>query len=378
MSQRRYPPRPRRLRLAVLLGAAMASVAAGLSHGIVRPAALDPPPPPKVGFTFSGWAARYAGQDPATGLATLLDRLAPDVVRLPVYWNDVAVDPQHLDFSGVDSLLERIVAYDAEGGHTAVVLVVGIRNVGFPELWIPHWALPLARGGLPSLVRLPEYHTYLEAAVRRYRESPLLLGWQVENEPFDDVESGYSGSSSLAPDAIAAEVRLVHHLDGRHPVMLTTYNSAAVDLDEVGMSIFADVWRLTDLPQFVGHPLDALRAGDVLGLDAYVVTTNTPIDEASVAERLEWKFDSLVWWADYAHEVGKPFWIAEMQAMPWQGIGGFSTADLLESASLYRNVGADALLLYGVEYWLAHPDWLLSGTRAVRILRRQEAAVPLP
>lgn len=364
------------VRIAAVVAVTVATATASAS----RPVALDPPPPPQVGFTFSGWAARYFGEDPVTALGILLDRLHPDVVRLPVYWNDVAPTPDHLDFSGVDALLDRIAAYDAtEHRATRVALVVGLRNVGYPEFWVPDWALPAAGTDIPTLGRTPSFARYLTATILRYRHHPLLATWQVENEPYDDVDSSYPGEADLAPAVIAEEVATVHRLDPGHPVLVTSYNSAGLDLDEVGMSIFADAWRHTDLPQFVGHPLDALRAGDILGLDAYVVTSNTPeSDDIPTARRIEWKRDSLAWWADYAADVGKPMWIAEMQAMPWQGVAGFTTVDLLESASAYRDVGAQVVLLYGVEYWLTDPDWLLAGTRAVRILRDEEARVPLP
>jgi hypothetical protein len=122
-------------------------------------------------------------------------------------------------------------------------------------------------------------------------------------------------------------------------------------------------------PKAVGHPETALRAGDVLGLDAYVVTPTTPLDQASAQQRITWKAGALAYWAQRAAAANKPLWITEMQAAPWLGAPGFTAQDLIQSARVYSRLGASLALLWGVEDWLGNETWLQAGQTTVQILR---------
>ena len=115
------------------LGAVVIAVLASMSVG-GRPPAFDPGPTTQVGFTFTPWAARYAGLDPDTALDILLDRLEPDLVRLPVYWSDVAPARGQFDFSTVDAMLDRVQAYDAQASRPARVVLVVVEPESPPSM----------------------------------------------------------------------------------------------------------------------------------------------------------------------------------------------------------------------------------------------------
>jgi len=366
-------------RYASLLSLLITGVSAGLTASGV-PQKPDSHPAPSVGFTYSPWAARSLGLDPSKALDTLLTQLQPDVVRFPVYWPDVAPTPAGFDFSGVDAMLDQVARHDRLPGSrtTRVVLVVGLRNIGYPELYPAPWALSQARGGVPTLVETPAYRRYLEATVRRYAASPLLTAWQLENEPLDDIETGYAGHANLSAAAFGAERDLLGSIDRRHPVIVTTYNSATVGLDKVAMSLVFPIYHDLPEPQPAGHPLDALRAGDILGLDLYIVTQSTSVDSIQAALRIAWKRDILDYWTDVGEDTGKAVWVTEMQSAPWIGDQTFTTHALLQSASAYREEGARVVLLYGVEGWLTDPQWMAAGEQAIGILRGQVRPVLLP
>lgn len=322
-----------------------------------------------VGFSFSPKLALAEGEEPIFALQTLLTQLQPDLVRLPIYWDTVAPDPKTLDFSQTDRLLEVLQTYDRSHPlhPVAVVLVVGARNLGNPEVHLPAWAAD-GESRLRSLLDRPEYRAYLEAAFARYAGSPLLYGWQVENEPLDNTNP-WLGDVSLPAAQVAKEVELLRSFDPDHPVVVTTYDSSTASLDRRAFSPFWWLWDHLPGPRPAGHPLPALQLGDALGLDAYVVTPNTPLREASASTRIAWKRDALEYWWERAQGVNKQLWITEMQAAPWDGRPGFTTADLLESARAYRTSGASVVLLWGVESWLRSPSWMRSGRLAVRLLR---------
>ncbi|MGH7903738.1 MAG: hypothetical protein ACREPA_06385 [Candidatus Dormibacteraceae bacterium] len=327
------------------------------------------PRPPLVGFSFSPQAALYLGEDPDRTLTTLLVRLRPDLVRLPVYWSDVAPTPDGFDFAEVDRMLALIRGFDSRHhAHTRAVLVVGARNIDYPELHVPGWMPIDPTLRMPSLLRSAAYRAYLRTVVLRYAADPLLDAWQIENEPLDDV-AGPGIDAAVSVSTMASEIRLAKSADPAHPVVVTTYNSAGLNLDQRQLSPLSGLYSILPGPHAVGHPLPALTLGDVLGLDVYVVTPTTPLSDASARKRIHWKQSTLAFWAEQARLQGKQLWITEMQSSPWVTGAGFTINDLYYSAQEYRAEGASVVLLWGVEQWVQDPIWMRAGQRAFRLLR---------
>jgi len=369
-----HDPRGSRHR-AVALGAIAAAILVATSAALaqVLPVAAYPirSAPPRVGFSFSSESAAFYGEDPPSALATLLQDLRPQLVRLPVYWEAVAPSATVLDFSSTDQLLGVIAAYNAlhPASPARVVLVVGARNLGYPELHIPSWVGVGA--GMAGILSSAPYLRYFTATVQRYRSNPYLEDWQVENEPFDDI-TPVSFSDAISATTLGHELALVRALDPYHATLVTSYNNASVALDRTQMSTFwAMVARLHNGgPDVVGHMPSALGAeATILGLDAYVVTPSTPLRSAPASERIGWKAQTLSYWAAQARSRSKALWVTEMQAMPWDGQPGFTVQNLLQSARSYRRTGPSVFLLWGVEYWLTSPAWLAGGEAAVAAMR---------
>lgn len=336
--------------------------------------AVDPPPPvlspPLVGFSFSP-AAIVDGQKPEQALARLLKMLQPDIVRLPVYWSTVAPSATSLDYSEVDRLIATVQAHNARKGarQTQVVLVVGARNLVWPEVYLPNWVETSKAHRLDSLLKTPSYRNYLETTFRRYADLPILRAWQVENEPLDNATLATVTSGALPASMVRSEVELLRSVDLVHEVVVTTFNSSHVILDVRGSSPLA--WLFEHLPgaKPVGHPAQALTMGDTLGLDLYVVTESTPLDTITASTRITWKEESLDFWQTQAQKYGRALWVTEMQATPWIGTTGFTESDLLSSALAYRGHGVSVYLLWGVENWLDSPSWMQTGIKATKVLR---------
>ena len=324
---------------------------------------------PLVGFTFISDRAIAAGYDPNTALLDLLRQLHPDLVRIPVYWDSVAVVSGALDFTDVDQLLQTIEQYNARRHQARVILVAGVRNLAWPEIHLPAWVDTSAGLDLGRITASPAYLDYLEASFRRYATSPLLYAWQIENEPLDNTNE-VLGAVAIDGSRIAGEVSLLKAIDPLHQVIVTTYNSASISLDLEAIGSLAWFFQLLPGPKPAGHPRPALDLGDILGLDIYVDTPSTPLEEASVVERIGWKAATLTYWADEALADGKELWITEMQGSTWNGDPGFSQEDLLESAQRYSGTGVGAVLLWGVEDWLTSPAWMRTGQAAFQTLRK--------
>jgi hypothetical protein len=360
------------LRLPTIIVSALAAVlvpAAAFPTMAVDPA---PPPlnPPLVGFSFSP-AALPPATDPEQALAQLLTALQPDLVRLPVYWSTVAPSATSLDYSEIDRLITTIDAHNARKGsrRTEVVLVVGARNLVFPELHLPAWLAIHDEHKLETLLKTAPYRRYLETTFRRYAALPLLRAWQVENEPLDNASLNQLTNGALPASMIRSEVDLLRSIDLVHQVVVTSFNSSHVALDVEASSPLA--WLYAHLPgaKAAGHPAQALTIGDTLGLDLYVVTESTPLAIISASTRIAWKEEALDYWQSQAQQHGRALWVTELQASPWYGTTGFTIDDLVSSALAYRGHGVSVYLLWGVENWLESPAWMQAGTKAIKLLR---------
>jgi hypothetical protein len=336
------------------------------------PAVSAPPPgPPLVGFSFSPFQVpRLLNETPTAALQALVDRLQPDLVRLPIYWSQAQPFPDGFDFSSTDALLAVIRKHNRHLRRpTRVVFTVGARNLGYPEVYLPGW-LPNAQAkDLRQIVATPAYATYLRTVVDHYAQLPELYAWQIENEPLDSVTTDYDHAPALTATSLDNEIDLLRAIDSSHQVVVTTFNSSHIALDKQGRSPLAWFYRLFPGPKAAGHPSETLQLGDVLGLDVYVVTPSTPLAEDPAEERIAWKSDTITYWSTQARLANKQLWITEMQGIPWLGAPGFTSQDLVDSASAYRERGASVVLLWGVESWLFNAEWMSAGVRAIDTLR---------
>ena len=323
------------------------------------------PPPPLAGFSYSPITSQNAGRDPVQDLGRLLDATDPDLVRLPVYWEAVQPAPDVLDFGSVDQLLDVVDAHNETSRiKTRVVLTVGARNFLYPELHQPAWAGPRQQPDLGLAQSGTAYRSYFDVSITRYRDSPLLYAWQVENEPLDYVVNVSTGADQITPAQLAWEVDEVHRLDPNHQAVITTYDGINVTIDML------QLWVPHLVGSTNGHPEDALQAGDALGLDIYVDGPNVPYRHLTTMElREQWKEQAVSFWADRASMQGKGVWLAEMQAQPWNDSGTFSPQDMIESAIDYRQEPLQVVLLWGVDTWLEDPTWMSAGSRAIDLLR---------
>ncbi len=364
-----------KLRTGVAAIALSAALAVG-GQSIAPPAGPLPDrvtdPRPLVGFSF----LPLTQGNPDESLRTLLDNLKPDLVRLPVYWDQVNPTPKSLDFSPVDRFIQIIADHNQRGSahQTRIVLAVGARNFQYPEVHVPAWFASGQVNDLERLSGLPAYHRYLEATFQRYARQPLLYAWQIENEPLDNVATVRSRYDALPRAMVAAEIRDLRTIDATHPIVVTTYNSAFVVLDRIEASPVAGFYRRfpVSLPKPVGHPFEALAIGNVLGLDVYVEAPWETQEQAAVAQRIAWKQQTLAYWSARAQHTGKQVWVTEMQGTSWQGTTAFTPSQLVASARAYRGTGARVFLFWGVEDWLTSPQWTRAGVAAFGILRSNQ------
>ena len=339
---------------------------------VAAPAVSAPlPGPPLVGFSFSPFSVpRLVNETPTAALRTLVDKLQPDLVRLPIYWSQAEPSAGVYDFSSTDALISVIRQHNRHHRRpTRVVFTIGARNLGYPEVYLPGWLPDAAVSNLRHIVTTQVYGNYLRTAVARYADLPELYAWQIENEPLDSVTTNVGRAPALTATAVDSEIDILRGIDRSHPVVVTTFNSSHIRLDRQGRSPLAWLYRLLPGPKAVGHPGETLQMGNALGLDVYVVTPSTPLAEDPAEERIAWKSDTILYWSTQARLADKQLWITEMQGIPWDGAPGFTPQDLVNSATAYRDRGASVILLWGVENWLFNREWMKAGLQAMTTLR---------
>jgi hypothetical protein len=323
---------------------------------------------PLVGFSYSPLTSLGIDHVPTQDLAMLLDATDPDLVRLPIYWELVEATPDSLDFSSVDDLMAVVDEHNQVASRqTRVVLTIGARNFLYPELHEPAWAGPRQQPQLNEVQSEAAYRAYFEGSLTRYRSSPLLYAWQVENEPLDYVGNAITGDDEITAAQLSWEVDEAHLLDPGRTVVLTSFDGWNSTIDLAQKYATPLLWMIGAYPS--GHPGEMLAAGDALGLDLYVDAPSTPLKFTSPDLRSVWKQQALDFWAGQAQAQGKQLWLAEMQAQPWSKSSSFAPANLVASAAIYRQEPLNVVLLWGVETWLEDPAWMAGAQHAMAIMR---------
>lgn len=326
------------------------------------------PAAPLVGFSYSPLTSLALNRAPAQDLAALLAATDPDLVRLPIYWESVEPTPDSLDFSSIDELMAVVGEHDQVTSRpTQVVLTIGARNFLYPELHEPAWAGPRTQPQLNDVQSQAAYRFYFDRSLMRYRSSPLLYAWQVENEPLDYVGNSITGDDLIDTAQLSWEVDEVHQLDPGRTVVLTSFDGWNSTIDIVQMYAPSLLYMVGAYPS--GHPGEMLDGGDALGLDLYVEAPSMSQKFISPDLRSTWKQQALNFWAGQAQAHGKQLWLAEMQAQPWNNSSGFAPANLVASAIDYRQEHLNVVLLWGVETWLDDPAWMAAAQHAMAIMQ---------
>lgn len=190
------------------------------------------------GVSFNTPYARELGLDWEEVYTAILDDLGVRHLRLATHWPMVEPENDAWNFTELDRQMELAEAHDAD-----VVLAVGRRLPRWPECHVPEWARAKTWDEQKEELRV-----YIRTVVERYKDSPALLYWQVENEPFLTVFA-YEHCGSLDSEFLDEEIALVQSIDTVHPVLVTDSGN-------------------------LGTWYGAYRRGDLFGTSVYVYLSN--------------------------------------------------------------------------------------------------------
>lgn len=197
----------------------------------------------ELGITFSSRYSGDIGLNWHENYLALLDDLKITRIRIPVYWDLVEKERDVYDFSDIDWQLEEAAKRNAE-----IILVVGQKVPRWPECFIPKWVgenNDQLRANIG--IKNQEILQFVDDVVARYKDSPAVKYWQVENEPF--LAFGDCPSPTIDPDMLDKEIAIVRSGDPSREVIVTdsgelsTWMNAAERADIFGTTMYRNIYR---------------------------------------------------------------------------------------------------------------------------------------
>lgn len=222
--------------LKILFGVGMTALILGAILFLL--ARKEEPDQISYGMSFNAPYALELGLDPMTVLTALIDEMGIRDFRLAAHWTLIEPSRGKYDFTLMD---EEVKAVERVGG--TIIFGVGRRLPRWPECHIPEWA-----SGLTWDEQKDELREYIRAVVTRYKNSPALTYWQVENEPFLGAFAREE-CGSLDQAFLDEEIALVRSLDPAHPILITdsgnlgTWKGAYSRGDAFGTSVYVYFWN---------------------------------------------------------------------------------------------------------------------------------------
>jgi len=282
--------------------------------------------PLRLGITFIPDYAQYLGLDVHQTYQAILGDLGVKQLRLVSYWSNIEPVQGQYDFAELDYEMAQAEAHGAK-----VSLSIGLRQPRWPECHPPSWIDTTQ----PASTWQPQLNAYMSAVINRYKHSPALQSYQLENEFY---LSAFGDCHNFDRTRLQSELALVKRLDPHHTVIMSRSNNyAGLALraplpDVVGISLYRHVWNGVPLHRYITYPFPSWYYAFLAG-----------------AEQIA---------------TGKPSVIHELQTEPWppngQDILGtslgeqnktFDAAKFRATVAFGKQSGIRNIDLWGAEYW---------------------------
>ncbi len=114
----------------------------------------------------------------------------------------------------------------------------------------------------------PKLDNFIKATMERYKSSPALESYQLENEFFLDV---FGECPDFSRDRLVREYDFAKKVDRGHPILITRSNNALgyplgePRPDEFGVSVYKRVWDKTITKRYFEYPQPAWFYGTLAG-----------------------------------------------------------------------------------------------------------------
>lgn len=206
--------------------------------------------PLTFGATFIPTYAQSFGLDPKQTMQAMIDELGIKRFRLVSYWDDHEPQPDQYNFDNLDWQFRMAEAADAK-----ISLAIGLRQPRWPECHMPSWAERMTKKQWTK-----ELKEYMGVVIERYKDSPALVEYQLENEYFMQV---FGICPDHSRERLVDEYNFVKSVNSKHPVVISRSNNwIGLPLgeprpDKFGISVYKRVWDQTITKRYYEYPLPA-------------------------------------------------------------------------------------------------------------------------
>lgn len=213
-----------------------------------------------LGASFIPAYAESLGLDPKATMDALIDDVGIRQFRLVSYWDQLEPSKGQYDFSLLDWQFQK-----AEAANAKVSLSLGLRQPRWPECHLPSWAANESTAAWQQQLK-----DFIAATVNRYKNSPSLDSYQLENEYFLKGFSPFC--TNFDRQRLVDEYNLVKQLDPDHTVIIARSNNAlGIPLgqptpDEFGISIYKRVWDANVTHRYLEYPFPAWFYASLAGI----------------------------------------------------------------------------------------------------------------
>lgn len=289
----------------------------------------------QIGSTFSHPHLTWLGHDPISALKEYKS-LGFSWIRLGAYWSEIEKTQGSFDFQELDRIIKICEDLDLK-----IVLTVGMKAPRYPEYYIPTWLKSdFRRFTSFSLIHdmlLNSVTQFIEKTVMHYKNKRGIKVWQVENEPLDP-----SGQKwwRISPEFLEKEVELVRKLDPQRKIMVTLWGNELTK-----RKIYQHAMHMADI---VG--IDLYLRHPMLFFFNFMNKYIGPMDSTEKILKIKKEIE----------DAGKEFWIAELQAEPWETDGAITKKENPPSFSFHHaesnieygeSLHPSVLFLWGFEWW---------------------------
>jgi hypothetical protein len=272
----------------------------------------------KYGISFSAKQCRNFDIDQNATLGWLIKQ-GWRRFRLMSYWDEYEKDQGSYDFTELDNQIKRITKADG-----SIELCLGVKQPRWPEYHWPNWATELSKATKTAALL-----DYIEVVVRRYKDQPAIVSYQLENEA---LLKNFGRGIDIDRGRLRAEYKKVHILDPSRPIHMSTSNGWGIPFvgpipDTVGFSVYT-----------IMH-----HAG------AYHNTIQRPWLHIFRRGLTRW----LAWRPVFIHELQCEPWgpTAIWKMPPEQQDESMSAARIGQNIRWAKRIGAYPIDLWGAEWW---------------------------
>lgn len=301
----------------------------GVSYGVAQWYAANQSSKPLIyGATFSPYYAEYFGLDPKQTLSAVINDLGIKHLRLVSYWDKSEATQGIYDFSDLDWQFAM-----AEQSGTKVSLAIGLRQPRWPECHMPNWAV-----GKSMSFWEPKLTKYIQAVIQRYKTSPALESYQLENEFFLKV---FGECTDFSRDRLVREAAVVRAADPGHQLIITRSNNGLgipvgdPQPDKFGVSVYKRVWDKTITKRYFEYPLPAWFYGALGGYGKILTGKDLIIHELQTEA---WLPES------------KGFKMNDIASIPEQN-KSLDATRLQQRLDYAKDTGMREIYVWGVEWW---------------------------